>query len=560
MNASKVRPFIPLLLVLACLLKAPTSSANASPRQTSVHSPITIFVAGDVMLGRGVATHLRFHSTTLSRLKPQITGADIAFCNLESPLSVKPTRSKTSLYAEPSSIQYLQGAGFDIVSTANNHSFDAGENGVRLTHDTLNLAGIGFIGSRLDISGWSSWRTTVRGKSVAILAASAWGPYHSGKASIRPLANSGLVEQVRELADSTDVVLVSLHWGIEHTAHPTLGQRRTARAFIDAGADAIIGHHPHIVQTVENYRDRPIFYSLGNFLFDRMPREQSGMGALLSIDDTGKVTYKSYPVNPVPPSTSKNASLKMGGTVGKTEKKSLSAVPFVPPVATGEMVWARRVGRYLPNETRLQVMVWSKLNNGANLLRLHRREASGWNVVATGHHNSIYDLQRGDLDGDGYDDIVVGLNQRSKLDTTVRRRIHVYGADARHGFQAKWCGSFLSRPFRQFLLLPMKIQGKSYSALVAIEKNRLQDYRDFEWLAVYRWNGFGFRVLWDTPVRGTVSALRVATDRQGSYLKFKQKTRGVDRTLTLRPQLEIKSGDETKSGLIVFKANILISG
>ena len=108
------------------------------------------------------------------------------------------------------------------------------------------------------------------------------------------LANSNLIEQVRALSKSGALVFVSLHWGTEYFSTPSEGQKRTARALIDAGASAILGHHPHVAQTVETYRGRPIFYSLGNFLFDKTQQAQSGIGAVISIDRARQISWRTF--------------------------------------------------------------------------------------------------------------------------------------------------------------------------------------------------------------------------------------------------------------------------
>jgi poly-gamma-glutamate synthesis protein (capsule biosynthesis protein) len=476
---------------------------TALPPAFAAAKPATIFCAGDVLLGRAAKRSAGWDP--LRRFSREIASADLAFCNLECALTDAPraSASRVRLLAPPDSVRFLRRAGFDAVSLANNHALDGGADGLKSGLRALKAARIAGLGARIGEGPWPAWETAIRGTRVAWVAASAYGPFRSGSARVRSVAGTGLIEQVRSLAKSGRVVLVSLHWGIEFSPFPTPGQRRTAHALIDAGAAAVIGGHPHVAQPVEVYRSRPIFYSLGNFRFHRMTREQDGTAVLLTVGKDRSVRFQTFPVVPCD-----------------------EGLPSPP---AGEKAVKLLRGRFLANDPRPQVVAWTRRRSG-HVVRAYVRTENGWLQFAEGHPPSIYAAEAGDVDGDGRDELLLGLNQPSKLDFAVRKRLHVYALDRRKGFRAKWRGSALVRPLREFRLLP----SKKGDELATVEESREPNARE-RWLSVYRWNGFGFRQVWSAPVRGEIEELTAGEDEAGPFLRFFQATGGLRRVLSVRP-------------------------
>jgi poly-gamma-glutamate synthesis protein (capsule biosynthesis protein) len=109
------------------------------------------------------------------------------------------------------------------------------------------------------------------------------------------LDKEAVQKSARDLASSSDILVVNIHWGEEYKADPNNRQKEMAHLLIDAGVDVIIGHHPHVVQTVETYKNKPIFYSLGNFIFDQYFSPETQKGLAVEIIFTSKdIEYKTH--------------------------------------------------------------------------------------------------------------------------------------------------------------------------------------------------------------------------------------------------------------------------
>jgi poly-gamma-glutamate capsule biosynthesis protein CapA/YwtB (metallophosphatase superfamily) len=240
---------------------------------------ITLAFAGDVMLGRGIAqSHAQGGwEYTLDALAPCTTEADIAFANLESPLTSAPLIKDTyDLRAPPGASLVLLNAGFSVVSLANNHIQDAGIQGVVDTQRSLRAIGIHPMSSDE-----GPWTTKVHEQSIS------WFAFDD---TLRPLEIENLRIKLKSQRSGTDLIIVSVHWGSEYDTVPNARQRQLAMELATAGADIIIGHHPHVLQPIEwvwgSGRGRPtlVAFSLGNALFDQAAPPRTRYGAVLLVN------------------------------------------------------------------------------------------------------------------------------------------------------------------------------------------------------------------------------------------------------------------------------------
>lgn len=270
------RVILGVLIAVVVVLLSPVRVSRRSECPPPEPS-ITLVAVGDVLLDRGIAKKIANNGFDwpFAKVAETIRAADIAFCNLECPLS-KGAHKVTKFIcfrADPKNLACVSDAGFDIVSTANNHALDAGRRGLMETLGHLDDAGIAHAGSGANLEAAESPTILdVNGVKVAFLARNLLFPegvwYRTDAPTIAGLDESRIEEQIADAHEKADVVIVSLHWGIEYRKKPTDAQIALGRKLIDAGANVVLGHHPHCTQPVEEYHGGVIAYSLGNFLFD----------------------------------------------------------------------------------------------------------------------------------------------------------------------------------------------------------------------------------------------------------------------------------------------------
>jgi poly-gamma-glutamate synthesis protein (capsule biosynthesis protein) len=286
------------LYICLLLLSGLVASIDAAEGVDSTRR-IVIAAGGDVLLDRGVKPALKRYGVErlFAGIRNEISEADFAIANLECPLTMEycPLRKRFNFRADTGYASGLRNAGWTHLSMANNHTNDQGREGVVTTADVLRRAGIchvGYGGSQQEAAMPAVLEKD--GLCVAVFAS-----------VLLPLENWMCREDlpgpsqatVPELCDNIRAwkkahaghhVLVLLHWGREHSAQPEPEQAVEAHALIDAGADVVLGHHPHVVQTIEKYGTGLIVYSVGNLLFDQYHApENEGVLALFTFTDAG---------------------------------------------------------------------------------------------------------------------------------------------------------------------------------------------------------------------------------------------------------------------------------
>jgi len=373
--------FLFVFISPACVQRSQSPSLPTQKTAHPVRTEIVIAAVGDVMMPGSIQATIAKKKYNYDLLFEKVTldlsAADITFANLETPVDHGARISGYPKFnARPELLASLKRAGVDIVSMANNHIMDAGVAGLKRTLGNIDAAGLVFVGAGSTKAGATEIkRITAKDMTVAFLAYTystnerlpRRKPDEPGVNILRTDSEADLalaVERVKEAGQSSDLVVVSLHWGDEYAAVPTAWQRQVAEELIETGADIILGHHPHVLQPIESHtaedgRQGLIVFSLGNFI---------------STQNSG-VSYKN-----------KNSSRARRGDgiilsitiVKEAGKTSISRADFLPIWTLRDMVGGTRIFRpvSLAREIERLNAITERSRDEEGLLKLlsYRRE------------------------------------------------------------------------------------------------------------------------------------------------------------------------------------------
>jgi len=288
----------------AAQMTPPVPATTDTPETPPPPAPFTMIFGGDVLLDRGVGSKLGRDNDYTKIIDPALADlfndSTLSFVNLESPFSLrgKPHEDKQYTFrGHPAHLPFLAYLGISAVTLANNHTLDYGVDALVDTLDELDAIGIGRAGAGRNLAeAMTPYIHTVGdqdagGMTVAFLAASrvvptvAWhaGPNHPGVFTTYDPA--GLYAAIAETREIADLIVVYVHWGQERNPYPLDYQVNMARGYIDAGADLVIGSHPHVLQGLEYYNGKWIAYSLGNFIFTDAKRDTMALQFIVNGEE-----------------------------------------------------------------------------------------------------------------------------------------------------------------------------------------------------------------------------------------------------------------------------------
>lgn len=281
----------------------PTIEPTMTPKPTVYYEDVSLSFAGDILLADDQRPMITYNNRNKglsgifsNDIMKEMNQADIFMLNNEFAFSTRGTKTPNKSYtfrADPKNVAIFQEMGVDIVSLANNHALDYGVDALLDTFDTLDEAGINYVGAgvNLDRAKQVIYKA-IGGRTIAYIGvaktifADSWVATETRTGMFSCWYADILKETIETAKKRSDYVVVYLHWGEEQSNYPQEYQKEWARDYIDAGADIVLGCHSHVVQGFEYYKGKPIIYSLGNFWFSSYKRESMMINVKILSDGT----------------------------------------------------------------------------------------------------------------------------------------------------------------------------------------------------------------------------------------------------------------------------------
>ncbi len=264
-----------------------------SPKE-KIKEPIRMLFFGDLMLDRYVGSKINakgFDFLFEKVDKEFFSEYNLVSANLEGAVTYLgnhyPPQKDYDFAFDPETVKKLKDYNFNFFAIANNHLTDQGEQGVEETQKNLDKLGFNYSGCRDgEVGDCSSKIIEINGKKIGMVSLSIVG---------RMVDSTKTEELLQGLKKKTDFIVVNIHWGEEYKG-VNITQKNFAHKVVDLGADVIIGHHPHVVQEIETYKGKKIYYSLGNFIFDQYFSKETQEGLAVGLEiNKKKIEYSLYP-------------------------------------------------------------------------------------------------------------------------------------------------------------------------------------------------------------------------------------------------------------------------
>jgi poly-gamma-glutamate capsule biosynthesis protein CapA/YwtB (metallophosphatase superfamily) len=266
--------------------------------QTTMTKPITVTLAGDVMFEGDIKSQINKYGVDypFKYVNTYFKKSDLTVVNLETSISTrgKAASKQFTFRANPSVVKGIKNSGIDVVSLANNHTLDYGTTALFDTMNYLKKSNIGTVGAgKNSQEAFSAQYRVINGKRIAIIGLSrvlpeaSWFASNTKAGIASAYSTNPMMNYVKTAVKKSDYTIIMIHWNKERKDYPEDYARKLGKQFIDLGVDAVIGGHSHTLMGSEIYKGAPIYYSLGNFIFDGSsdPRGQESMIVRLTLQN-----------------------------------------------------------------------------------------------------------------------------------------------------------------------------------------------------------------------------------------------------------------------------------
>jgi len=508
----------------------------------NISAQVSFCAVGDVLLDREVRKVIKKNGIEFpfKNIDKIVNEKDLAFFNMECPLANEndgyPINKRYSFRAEPEYINGLKYAGFNVASVSNNHTIDYGKSGLLKTIEILNTDLIHTIGGgKNQDEAFKPLLIEKNGETFVFFGMLEFLLEGTTFNENQPYPAYGQIDrlcnEIRQLNSDIDNIIVSFHWGQEGAVIPTSKQIEYAHKVIDAGTDLVLGHHPHVLQSIETYKGKLILYSLGNFVFDNTAKLQKESVIFNCQFKNGQIINPElipvYIDSCQPSIASKDIRKDIFKHLNKVSNpfkttltlndNSLSInYDFEKPIqelsSSNRIFYLYRdkivtynsfnekIQYSLPdtnyvlidaalftNDNRIFIysIVQNKNNNKSRIavfpFSIDKNEFLKPSLDSHENYNP-WKIRVFDVDNDDKPEIIVGVNKSTRYYDNEENRIFVFNADNDY-FYPKWLGSKIGNPIVDFKVC------KATNRLVVLEKSEVNNSN---MIVSYKWNGFGF--------------------------------------------------------------------
>ncbi len=521
----------------------------------------TLIAAGDVMLSRFVATVMKKEDSVhypYDRIRGIVASADIAFANLENPVGPGGPMPESGLRFRASieSLDGLRNAGFDIVSLANNHQSDVGQAAIGATLEYVKNAGLLSVGAGVnEADARKPVYMDIKGKHIAFLAygdARFKNQVHFATDTKPGIALGDPEHMKADIAAAranSDLVIVSLHAGAEYREMPDSVQLELVRAAVEAGAHIVLGHHPHVIQPIEQLGETWVMYSMGNLVFDQAWSTETSRGMMMKFLMEGSDIRE---IEAIPVDISARAQPSIAE--GNAQETSLTRLehPLYPATV---IQWPARTlsgtdgdgpesaaiisNRAMPLQqiSHQQFTIEKTLSDNINGNRMGETyalkngrvtiEEDGFPFWESPTHWWVQDMHLADLDGDHEKEMILSVwknsSERSKKSSwigssnsmNVRNYVYVYTIDGGN-VSTMWQSADLAQPYCE--IATADLDGDGISELMSLEGNYSADAScNAHTMNIWKWNNAGLYSEW-TSEPGSYWNIRTELGEKGQLV------------------------------------------